>query len=169
MNLIGARRAATAPATDPNLYSHNDGHLRPSLSYAFAGVPDELALSPDVRFRVVVDGQPRHLSTAAQDEVYRIGLEAIVNAYRHSRAAEIEMQIQYRSSELRLSVRDNGRGINPGELRWGRKGHSGLQGMRERAERIGARLRLLSKVAFGTEVELCVPGVMAFEPSRLAA
>jgi signal transduction histidine kinase len=99
------------------------------------------------------------------DEVYRIGREAIVNACRHSKAKAIEMDIEYWPTELRIAVRDNGCGIDPQNLKWGRDGRWGLPGMRERAERIGARLRILSKVALGTEVELCVPNYVAFEQS----
>jgi signal transduction histidine kinase len=139
----------------------------PSLGQAFAGVPTELGLPSTVGFRVVVEGRQRALSTLLGDDVYRIGREAIVNAYRHSRARHIETQIEYRSAELRIAVRDNGCGIDPRELKWGRSGHWGLQGMRERAERIGARLRVLSRVALGTEVELCVPGRIAFEQAEV--
>jgi signal transduction histidine kinase len=135
----------------------------PSLGQAFAGVPTELGLPSAVGFRVVVEGRQRALNELLRDDVYRIGREAIVNAYRHARATHVETQIEYRSAELRVVVRDDGCGINPRDLKWGRSGHWGLQGMRERAERIGARLRVLSRVALGTEVELCVPGRFAFE------
>jgi signal transduction histidine kinase len=139
----------------------------PSLGQAFAGVPTELGLPSAVGFRVVVEGRQRALSALLRDDVYRIGREAIVNAYLHSRAKHIETQIEYRSAQLRIAVRDNGCGIDPRELKWGRSGHWGLQGMRERAERIGARLRVLSRVALGTEVELCVPGRIAFEQAEV--
>jgi signal transduction histidine kinase len=143
------------------LRSSNE-HL-PSLGEAFAGVPTELGLPSAVGFRVVVEGRQRVLKALLRHEVYRIGREAIVNAYRHSQAKNIETEIDYRSAELRIAVRDNGCGIDPRELKWGRSGHWGLQGMRERAEQIGARFRVLSKVALGTEVELCVPARTAFE------
>jgi signal transduction histidine kinase len=133
-----------------------------SLGQALAGVPNDLCLPEGVTFRVVVIGRERELRPGLSHELYRIGREAIVNAYRHSRAKHIETEIEYRRAELRIAVRDNGCGIDPRELQWGRPGHWGLQGMRERAERIGARLRLLSKVALGTEVELCVPSRVAF-------
>jgi signal transduction histidine kinase len=136
-----------------------------SLDRAFAGVPSELGLPSAVGFRVIVEGRQRALKAMVRDEVYSIGREAIVNAYRHSQAKHIETEIEYRSAELRIAVRDNGRGIDPRELKWGRSGHWGLQGMRERAERIGARLRVLSRVALGTEVELWVPSRIAFEQS----
>ena len=58
---------------------------------------------------------------------------------------------------------DDGRGIDPQVLLAGRDGHWGLPGMRERAERVGARLRVWSRTAAGTEVELSVPNSIAFE------
>jgi signal transduction histidine kinase len=134
-----------------------------SLGEIFAGVPNDLGFPSADGFRVVVRGRERELRTGLRDEVYCIGREAIINAYRHSRAKQIETEIEYRPTELRIAVRDDGCGIDPQELRWGRNGHWGLQGMRERAERIGARLRLLSGVALGTEVELRVPSHVAFE------
>ena len=136
-----------------------------SLANAFAGVPTEFGFPPAVGFRVVVEGRRRELKSRLRNDVYRIGREAIVNAYRHSQAKNIEAQIEYLSAGLRIAVRDNGCGIDPRELHWGRKGHWGLQGMRERAERIGARLCVLSKVTRGTEVELSVPARIAFEPN----
>jgi signal transduction histidine kinase len=136
-----------------------------SLGQAFAGVPTELGLASTAGFRVVVEGRQRELTAGLRDDVYRIGREAILNAYRHSRAKDIETEIEYRPAELRIAVRDNGCGIDPQQLRWGRHGHWGLQGMRERAERIGARFRILSRVAIGTDVELCVPGRIAYGQS----
>jgi signal transduction histidine kinase len=136
-----------------------------SLGEAFAGVPTDLGLSSAVGSRVFVHGKERELRAGVRDEVYCIGREAIVNAYRHSRAQDIETEVEYRPTELRIAVRDNGCGIDPQNLQWGRKGHWGLKGMRERAERIGARLRFWSRIALGTEVELCVPGRIAFEKS----
>jgi signal transduction histidine kinase len=136
-----------------------------SLGEAFSGVPSDLGLPSAVGFRVVVHGADRELRAGVRDEVYRIGREAIVNAYRHSLAKDIETEVEYRPTELRIAVRDNGRGIDPQDLERDRNGHWGLKGMRERAERIDARLRLWSSVALGTEVELCVPGKIAFEQS----
>jgi len=137
-----------------------------SLGRALAGVPSDLCPPSAVEFKVVVVGRPVELRPAVSDELYCIGREAIVNAYRHSRAKQIDTEIEYRPTELRIAVRDNGCGIDPQQLQWGRPGHWGLQGMRERAERIGAQLHLLSKVSAGTEVELCVPSRIAFGPRQ---
>jgi signal transduction histidine kinase len=64
---------------------------------------------------------------------------------------------------LRVFIRDNGGGIDTQVLRSGREGHWGLSGMKERTERIGGKLRVLSRAVAGTEVELSVPGNVAFE------
>ena len=103
-----------------------------------------------------------------RDEVYRIGREAVVNAFRHSHADNIEVEVKYAAKHLSVSVSDDGRGIDPEVLQSGRDGHWGLSGMRERAETIGARLTVRSRAAAGTEVELLVPGHVAFktQPKR---
>ena len=142
------------------------GHIG-SLGEALARVPGDLGLPPAAGFRVVVLGTERKLRTGLLDEVYRIGREAIVNACRHSRAKDIETEVEYRATELRIAVRDNGCGIASRELASERVGHWGLRGMRERAERMGARLHLWSSAALGTEVELCVPGRVAFEQAEV--
>src|SRR5689334_12942872 len=145
------------------------GERLTSIGEAFANIPNDLGFTSSVDFRMVVHGRERELRAGLRDEVYRIGREAIINACRHSRATEIEIDVEYHPTELRLTVRDNGCGIAPQVLQWGRDGHWGLQGMRERADRIGARLHLSSKVALGTEVELRVPGQIAFQQAAIAA
>jgi signal transduction histidine kinase len=94
--------------------------------------------------------------------VYRIGREAIVNAFNHSGATTIHASVEYTLRQLRISIRDNGCGIDSTVLNVGRDGHWGLSGMRERAESIGARLHVWSSASTGTEIELDVPGHIAF-------
>jgi signal transduction histidine kinase/ligand-binding sensor domain-containing protein len=134
------------------------------LERAFAGVQRELAIAPHTNYRVIVEGRPRRLNPVIRDEVYRIGREGVVNAFRHSGAASIEVEIQYSRHALRLCVRDDGRGIDQAVVRSGREGHWGLTGMRERAERVGASLKVHSGPEAGTEIELTVPGRVAFLP-----
>jgi nitrate/nitrite-specific signal transduction histidine kinase len=67
-----------------------------------------------------------------------------------------------------MLVRDDGCGIDPRVMRSLRAGHGGLTGMRERAERIGAQLRIFRNAGKGTEVELKVPSKVAFQTSRKA-
>jgi signal transduction histidine kinase len=94
---------------------------------------------------------------AVHAEVYSIGREALVNAFRHSGATHIEVELEYSASQMRMVVRDDGCGIDPQVLEHDRIGHWGLTGMRERAERIGAKLKIFRRAERGTEVELDVP------------
>lgn len=140
-----------------------NGHGSLYLAEAFARVQQELAVQDEIAFRVIVEGRPRSLHPIIRDEVYRIGHEALINAFRHSRAKSIEVEVEYSTNHLRLLISDDGDGIDSQVLRAGRDGHWGLSGMRERAERIGARLKVRSRAAAGTEVELSVPGHLAFK------
>lgn len=133
-----------------------------NLEQAFSRIQDDIASSERVGFRVIVEGRSRSLHPLIRDEVYRVGREALVNAFRHSGAKRIEVELEYAASRLRILVRDNGCGIDPQVLQSGREGHWGLSGMRERAERIGARLKVWSGPSAGTEVELSVPSHIAF-------
>lgn len=115
-------------------------------------------------FRVIVEGKPRRLSAAVEEEIYRIGREVIRNAFRHAVANHIEVEIRYDERELRLRIRDDGKGIDPEVLEVsGRPGHWGLPGVRERTQRIGSRLEFWTEAGAGTEVELRVPAAVAYE------
>ena len=94
---------------------------------------------------------------ALQEQIYLIGREALVNALVHSEATSIETEVEYLHRRLRVVVRDNGCGIDPVMLRLGRTGHWGIARMRERAESIGAQLRIWSRPSGGTELEISVP------------
>jgi signal transduction histidine kinase len=76
----------------------------PSLGHALAGVPNELGMPAVVGFRVVVEGRQRELREGLGHELYLIGREAIFNACRHARAKQIETAIEYRPTELRISL-----------------------------------------------------------------
>jgi len=132
------------------------------LAKALSEIHQELHVH-DIGFRVVVEGQPEPLHTMVGDEIYRIAREALVNAFRHSRAKNIELEIEYAADRLRVLIRDDGCGIDPLVLKAGRDGHWGLAGMRERADQIGARLTVWSRAGSGTEVELAVPGNAVFQ------
>jgi len=132
------------------------------LKTSLSRIPEELGNQKGVDFRVIVEGVTLPLRTDIRDEVYRISREALVNAFAHSHAQHIDLHLEYSASQLRILIRDDGRGIDPKVLQFGRDGHWGLSGMRERSERIGGKLRVLSRTGDGTEVELRVPSNIAF-------
>jgi signal transduction histidine kinase len=134
-----------------------------SLEMAFSRVRQEFTLNDKIGYRVITSNVARPVRPIIRDEVYRIGREALANAFLHAEANSIEIEVEYASRYLRVLVRDDGRGIDPQVLHSGREGHWGLSGMRERSEGIGASLKLRSRVGAGTEVELTVPSAIAFE------
>ena len=128
-----------------------------SLEEALSSLREEFPLGGNVQFRVFVTGQPKLLRPATEEQIYLIAREALINALRHSEATSIEAEVEYRARQLRILVRDNGRGIDAKTVQSGRRAHWGLLGMRERAAGIGAELRIWSRVGAGTEVEICIP------------
>jgi ligand-binding sensor domain-containing protein len=134
-----------------------------NLEVALSRVQDEFALDGKVRYTVVSQGESRPLQPMIRDEVYRIGREAVTNAFLHAKADNIEVEVEYAGGFFRVLVRDDGCGIDPQVLKAGREGHWGLPGMHERSRNIGATLRLRSRTGAGTEVELTIPAVIAFD------
>jgi len=135
------------------------------LAEAVRALGDELA-SQDSAFGLVVEGQTRNLHPILRDEIYRIAREAVRNAFRHAQAHRIEAEITYGEKLLRVRIRDDGRGIDPGIAEEGRGGHYGLPGMRERAQRIGGQLHVWSGTGAGTEIDLSIPGSIAYGTSQ---
>lgn len=137
------------------------------LPAAFRSVAENTLQERDTIFKTVVEGHVRDLHPLVLEECYRIGREAIINALSHSEGQQVEAEIAYHSREFRLRVRDDGRGIDPKILEaGGRSGHWGLQGMHERAQKIGGQLRFWSRPETGTEVELTVPAATAYRNSN---
>jgi signal transduction histidine kinase/ligand-binding sensor domain-containing protein len=141
------------------------------IAQALTALGKELALQsgnglvPCVR--VLLEGKQRELNPMLRDEIYRIGREALRNAFLHARAQKIEAEISYSDSEFLLHVRDDGGGIDPEVANQGaRAGHWGLPGMRERAKSFGGKLEVWSEHGVGTEIELSVPGAIAYSKSE---
>jgi signal transduction histidine kinase/ligand-binding sensor domain-containing protein len=134
-----------------------------SLSGAFAAAEVDLRKIRDVNYKVIVHGEPKALHPVVFEEVYRLGREALVNAFRHSHATLIEAELIYESQALRLRFRDDGIGIDPTILNEGRRAnHWGLPGMRERAKQIGAHIEIWSRTGAGTEIEVRIPAKLAY-------
>jgi DNA-binding NarL/FixJ family response regulator len=128
------------------------------LPAAFRRVADETAPGREATFKVVVEGKMRELNPMILEEVFSIGREALTNALIHSGGRNVEVEITYDARQFRLRINDDGRGVDPKVLEaGGRAGHWGMQGMRERARKIGGQLEFWSREGTGTEVELKIP------------
>ncbi len=112
-------------------------------------LPDEISLdlpttSPD-------------LSEEQELTAFRVIQESIQNVHRHSDATKCWIAIENADQATVITVRDNGRGFSPDSVRVHSAGGSGILGMQERAEVIGARLSLQSEPAKGSEIYLEIP------------
>lgn len=96
------------------------------------------------------------LPLATTDTVFRIAQEAMSNAVRHAQAHNVWVSMTHdvEAHRLIVAVKDDGIGFDPHASQADR---FGLRGMRERAELIGAHLRLSSVQGQGTEIELTLP------------
>jgi len=111
----------------------------------------------DARTRFDVSAAPiEPLPAAIEEELLRIGQEAITNAARHAGAAAINVTLQQDADSVRLHVSDDGRGFDVDGLWSAASGHYGLTGMQERAARAGGKLTVTSS-SNGTQVEAIVP------------
>ena len=132
------------------------------LETALAQTWQDLSGGNAADFRIVVEGRRRELHPVVQDEMFRIGREALTNACRHAGARHVEVELTYLPDSFRLFVRDDGQGIDPTVLQNGRDGHWGLIGMRERAEKLGGQIHVFTRASAGTEIVLEVPAKVAF-------
>lgn len=116
-----------------------------------------------IGFRVVVDGVVRPLRPQIAEEALGIAREAVVNAYKHSGARLVDVDLCHTSDAFRCIGKNDGAGLDAGAIENDAAGHWGLIGMRERAERIGATLSLRSRLGSGTEIDLVVPARHAYQ------
>ena len=135
----------------------SDTAANDELSESLARYGNQLAQAGTLSFSMKVTGAEHTLDPIVRDETYRIGREALRNAFKHSNGSKVEAEIIYDPAAVKVWIRDNGVGIDPEVLLHGRPGHWGLSGMRERAERIRATLSIWSRPTQGTELELVLP------------
>ena len=114
-----------------------------------------LAGGSSAKVYLQVKGTYRPVSPKIEEELLRIGQEAVANAVRHASATRIDVQLIYEAVRVSLRVEDDGRGFTPGTD--GPEGHYGIRGMQERAGEIDAALSLESTVGEGTRVSVEAP------------
>lgn len=109
--------------------------------------------STGVDARLVTRGEPQPLALETQAELVRIAQESLTNVLRHAQARSVELSLNFSPGELRLCVADDGVGFDPAA------GHEGfgLQGMQERAQRIGAQFVVGSRLGAGSRIETILP------------
>jgi len=140
---------------------HSSAFDNRELSKRLQSALDERELNGVSEKFVAISGTPVEMDPIITDEICRVGYEAIRNAFVHSYATRIEVQLTY-SEDFTLIVRDNGCGMDSTMASRGRDGHYGLQSMRERAARIRGKFQLITAPNLGTTIELKIEGKTAF-------
>jgi signal transduction histidine kinase len=105
---------------------------------------------------VRVEGQVRRLDASHEHHLLRIGLEAVTNALKHSGAREIDILLRFGPDSTDLIVQDDGGGFNIA-AQDGSGAHFGLQGIRERVDKLGGVLHIESTPDAGTRLSVTVP------------
>jgi signal transduction histidine kinase len=82
---------------------------------------------------------------------YRVAQEALNNIAKHSGARQVDLHLECHPGQLNLLIKDNGLGFDPASIT---PDHMGISIMRERANSIGASLKIESQIGQGTTVEL---------------
>jgi signal transduction histidine kinase/ligand-binding sensor domain-containing protein len=134
----------------PKLAAHD-------LAAALREAGEQATAEHAVQFEFSLEGTPRRCSAKVEEQVLRIGQEAVVNAVRHAHASTIRMELRYDGDALTLKVTDDGRGFDPGHQARDADGHYGLVSMRERAEGVGGDLIVASRIGGGTEIATHLP------------
>jgi len=137
-----------------------------TIEQAIRDLEGEVEQREGVKFIVSREGEIRPLRPAVHEEVSHIGREAVLNAWKHAKATEVTVCLEYRPDRFRMEITDDGIGMDPIVADRGREGHWGLKGMRERAEKIGGRLQIVSQPGRGTRVEFNLPAKLAFNDQR---
>jgi ligand-binding sensor domain-containing protein/anti-sigma regulatory factor (Ser/Thr protein kinase) len=135
---------------DLRSFSSEDEDLAAALSREASCWNSGNAASVEVK----ILGAPLKLDRDFEQNMIKIAHEAVTNALNHADATRICIQLQFAEQTVSLSVKDDGRGFDPCNVLSLADGHFGLQGMRERAERFGARFDLTSKHGEGTNVSV---------------
>ncbi len=159
----GALRLVSAQLRDLSVELHPQVLVDLGLEAALTDLAGRVERESGTRIILDVDEPPSTLSSSrppgeVELAVYRIAQEAVGNAVRHSGAQMIEVTVRARSDEVSLVVHDDGVGLDAVAAREAtQRGHVGLHSMAERAELIGAQLRIEAAKP-GTRVTLRWPG-----------
>jgi len=130
-----------------------DNLLRTDLKELF----EQLALATEGRDRIIMNVEVDEIGVLPETThltLYRITQEAVNNIVKHSHATAASITLHVRDGKLELHISDNGRGFNVEET----ANRLGLQGIRERADLLGAYVNIQSDaVQGGTDIAVTVP------------
>lgn len=145
-------RAALADARDSIWNMRSQVLERYDLAQALEGILTQQTEGTAIVPKFTVTGDRRRLSPIVENNLLRIGQEAITNALKHAKPTEIEVMLVFERRTVRLTVKDDGVGFDPAATPTGERRSFGLMGMAERAKLIGGTVEILSAPGEGTRI-----------------
>jgi signal transduction histidine kinase len=124
------------------------------LARALAEGARQITYGTDVRVQFRNSGKPHVLPEVIEENLLRIGQEALTNIIKHSKCTAVDMELRFDPGQVNLQVQDNGIGFDRDQVAGPNEGHFGLLGMAERARRLGGKFHLSSKTGEGTIVRV---------------
>jgi signal transduction histidine kinase len=124
------------------------------LKEAIIQFADQLMEQHTIKISVISEGNIQRLDRYVERQVFSIAKEAMTNACKHSNATEVIVKMKFSESRYELSLSDNGVGLI--NIDKDHKGHFGLLGMRERANRINGDLLIQPNDNSGARIKLTV-------------
>jgi signal transduction histidine kinase len=158
---VGHVRRARELARDSLREARRSVHaLRPqalekaAFADALRAIVENTAAGTALRTEFQIVGKPHDLSPAVEENLLHIGQEALTNALKHAHATKFNTRINFDSEAVHLELRDNGDGFDVDGINGG---GIGLIGMKERAEQIGATVKVISEPGKGTKITAVSP------------
>jgi len=141
-------RQSIADLRSPHVENHG-------LSDALREAADRAINGHQIHFVFEQHGTPQPMADRIEEQLIKIGREAISNAVRHAHAGRITAELEFGETAISLRVSDDGCGFDSDAH--SASDHYGLTSMRERAEDMGGRLTIKTAMGQGTRVEALVP------------
>jgi len=127
------------------------------LSNALAEGARQITCGTDIQVHVETKGQVRPLPEVVEENLLRIGQEALSNVIKHSRSTTANIELVFAPQQVVLQINDTGHGFDHGKVGGPQEGHFGLLGMAERTKRLGGRFTLASIPGQGTTIRVEIP------------
>ena len=127
------------------------------LSEALLISANRIGDSAGIRLEVETKGDIRPLPEVVEENLLRIGQEAITNTVKHSGANWARIQLEFAAHQVVLEIKDNGTGFTPENCAGPNAGHFGLLGMSERTKRLGGQIAISSAPGKGTTIRVELP------------
>lgn len=130
---------------------------RDGLPAALRAIAAADAFGEGLAIELNLDESVPRMATGTEFHLLRIAQEALTNAVKHSGAGKVHIELAVSDAALSLAIRDNGRGFDLASHPLRDPTHFGTLGMLERAEKIGASLKIHSAPGAGCAVVVSLP------------